>query len=166
MNDIKARFRELAEHLKTKGKLLNIRPENYQTDIVQFMLCPGGHNITPQGLYLANFRYRASLYVERIAMPAAITLMIHARAWLDDNDDTRDKYKLADPEISIIELDDGDLVDLLLTGEFIDPVYLAPAPEGTPDAEIIEWNGRRYTVAEYDLWIAERGEVNGGPTDV
>lgn len=166
MNNIRARFRELAEHLKNKGRMLNIPAENFKEDILQIVLCPGGHNITVQGLYLANFRYRASLYIERLNLETAVMLMLHARAWLDDYDDTRGQFLLEDPEISIMKLENEEVVDLLLTGDFIDPVYLSPANKDILETEIIEWNGGRYTLSEYDLWIAERGKVNGAPTDI
>ena len=139
---------------------MGIPPENFQGEISKMELASGGHNLTKQGWHLANLRYRGVLLVERIARQAAIMLLIHCRAWLDDFDDTRAMYSLDDPDVSLVPLDSGDLVDLIVSCEFVDPVYLAEAEDGT-----VEWNGRKLSPVDYDLWTAERGTVNQAPAE-
>jgi len=158
--NVRSRFSELSDHLKTQSATMGVPPENFQGEIARMQLAPGGRNCTPQGWHLANLRYRGVLLIERIAQQSAIMLLIQCRAWLDENDDTRDDYKLADPEISLVPLDSGDLVDLIVSCDFVDPVYLAEDPNGT-----VEWNGRKMAPVAYDLWVAERGTVNQAPTD-
>ena len=140
---IRSRFREFADHLKSKAMELGVAPENHNAETASMTLAQGGHNLTSEGWHLADLRYRGVL------------------AWLDDNDDTRDKYRLADPEIDLISLDASGLVDLIITCDFVDPVYITPAEGGR-----IRWNGEDFEPIEYDLWVAERGEVRGARTDV
>lgn len=155
---LRSRFSELSGHLKTHAATMGVPPENFQGEIARMQLASGGHNCTPQGWHLANLRYRGVLFIERIAQQAAIMLLIQCRAWLDENDDTRDKYKLTDPDVSLVPLDSGDLVDLIVSCDFVDPVYLAEAADGP-----VEWNGRKLAPVAYDLWTAERGTVNQAP---
>lgn len=166
MYNIRSRYRELTEHLKLKAESMGIAPENFQAEIARMVLVSGGHNETTEGWHLTNFRYRGVILVERIEQQKAVMLMLHCRAWLDDHDDTRDDYKLPDPEINLVPLDGGaedsagGLVDVMMTIEFVDPVYIAEAENGA-----IEWNGRNFAPVAYDLWIAERGTVNQAPVE-
>lgn len=161
MKTVRSRFRELADHLKEKSAMLGVAPENVQAEIATMVLACGGHNETEVGWHLADLRYRGVLLIERVRQPAAVMLLMHCRAWLDENDDTRTRYSLDDPEINLIPLDASELVDLVISCDFVDPVFIAEAENGE-----IRWNGRNYAPVEYDLRIAERGNVNGGSTDV
>lgn len=159
---IRSRYRELAEHLKTKCKELGVRLENFGSEIAEMTLSSGGRNNTEQGLHLADLRYQGVFFIERINTGAAILALIHVRAWLDSNDDTRGRYKLPDPQVSMVKLDgEEDLSDLLLTIEFVDPIYIAPSESGT-----VEYNGVKYGVEPYDLWVAENGSVMQAPLGV
>lgn len=158
---IRSRFREFADHLKSKAMELGVAPENHNAETASMTLAQGGHNLTSEGWHLADLRYRGVLLIERVRQTDAIVLLMHARAWLDDNDDTRDKYKLADPEVDLVSLDASGLVDLIITCDFVDPVYITPAEGGR-----IRWDGEDFEPVEYDLWVAERGEVRGARTDV
>lgn len=160
MNYIRSRFCELAEHLKTKLKTMQIAPENFQAEISQMVVASGGHNETTEGWHLTDLHYRGVFLVERMPQQSAIMLILHCRAWLDDNDDTRDRYRLPDPDAALVPLDASGLVDLILTVDFVDPVFLAEAENGE-----IAWNGRRFAPVDFDLWIAERGRVNGAPAE-
>lgn len=161
MNNVRSRFRELADHLKKKSAMLGVAPENVQAEIATMVLARGGHNETEVGWHLADLRYRGVLLIERIRQSAAVMVLMHCRAWLDENDDTRARYNLDDPEINLIPLDASELVDLVISCDFVDPVFLAEAENGE-----VHWNGRSYAPVEYDLRVAERGEINGGGTDV
>lgn len=160
---IRSRFSELLRHLKGKAELYHIPPENFQDDTADMTVESGGHDITVQGLHFADFRYRGVILVERVPAQTATMLILHARAWLDTHDDQREIHELAEPAITLLRLDTGNLTDLMLDIEFCDPVYLSKAAADAPESGVISWDGADYTLDEYDLWTAETGEVNRAP---
>lgn len=160
---IRSRFDELQKYLKTKFLQLGIRPEQFDCYVDKLTPTEGGHNETSQGFHLCSFRYTGLIYIERLSAVQLPLLALYVRSWLDDHDDTRSDYKLADPQFDVVPLDAKTLVDVMISCEFVDPVYLAPVDGDDPEA--IDWNGKRYSVAEYLCDVAERGTVNDAPAD-
>lgn len=157
--NIRCRFGDLVNHLKTKIKTLGVALENFDDAMAQIRILPGGRNETEEGWHFANLRYRGVLSIERISNNSAVLAMLYIRAWLDEHDDQRDRYKLGDPEASIIPLDNScTLVDLEVEVDFNDPVYL-----NMSDDNMIDWQSGSFNLSDYDLWIAENGTVNTAP---
>lgn len=160
MSDIRFRFQELTEFLKRKMLPLGVPAENFQQETGSLTLACGGHNETESGWHLADLRYRAVLRIDGVPQSAVMLFLVHCRAWLDENDDTRGFYHLAEPQIDL-QPASPDGITLRLSCEFVDPVYITESENGE-----IGWNGRNYTLDDYDLKIAELGEVNGGFTNI
>ena len=153
---IRNRFQELCSHLINKKTLLKFRDEQFGTEVESLSITDGGHNETTEGSHFANLRYQGVIYIERLPESSLALLAILTKAWLDDNDDVRDTYKLDKPSFDVAPLGDR-LVDILVTIDFIDPVYLVEDPDGN-----IEINNKTYADADFEYWIAESGEVHGG----
>lgn len=158
MENIRSRFWELVAFLKERAAARGVPPENFDAETATMTLSPGGHNLTETGWHLADLKYTGAILIERVKRADAVMILLHARAWLDDNDDTRDDYKLPPPTVALVPLDAGDLVDVVISCDFVDPVYISEADDG----ELI-WNNRKFAPVDYDLWIAERGKVNEAP---
>lgn len=161
MAELRSRFRELTEHLKKKAELYGIPAENCDSETADILLESGGHGETEVGWHIATLRYRGVLLIERLTEATAVRLALHARTWLDDYDDTRSRFRLGDPTVSLIPLDASGLVDFVLSADFADPVLASENPEGE-----FEWDGRRFDLGGYQLGVAERGDVRGARTDV
>ncbi len=155
MENIRSRFWELVAFLKEKAAARGVPAENFDAETATMTLLPGGHNLTETGWHLANFKYTGAILIERVKRADAVMILLHARAWLDDNDDTRDDYKLPEPTAALMPLDAGDLVDVVISCDFVDPVYISEADDGE-----LSWCGKKFDPIDYDLWIAERGKVN------
>ena len=106
------------------------------------------------GLHLGDMRYRAVIVMERFADHPG-RLMALLGSWLEGHDPDRPD-DLPAPTFDIEQLD-GDLADVELTLEFIEPQYLAEAEDGE-----IEAFGKRWAFVPFDLWVAEQGEVASG----
>ncbi|MDD5699034.1 MAG: phage tail protein [Victivallaceae bacterium] len=156
-NAIRNRFLELCKHLQDKKQLLQFRIEQFDSEIEQLTVEPGGNNETVQGWHVANFRYRGMIYIERLPGEKLALLALMIRAWLDEHDDTRAKYNLDHPKIETVALGDG-LKDVLIAAEFVDEVFVVPT-EGGP----VEWFGETFDAGVYPVDYAESGEVNGAP---
>lgn len=153
---IRNRFNELCEHLKAQALSLQFRPEQFDTELEDFTVESGGHNETENGFWFANFRYRGVIYLERLNKAALPLLALLVKAWLDENDDVRERFRLADPQFQAADLDSKSM-DVVVTVDFLDPVYLAEKADGQ-----VKWCGRTFAVAEYPLCVAEAGKVNDG----
>lgn len=148
--DIRCRYREMTEYLKTKFSRLEIQPENFGHKIVTFEAEPGGLNVTESGLHYANFRYRSVFYFERLPQKHLALLVLLVQNWLDRFDDTRREAKLDRPKFEVISLDDGTHVNVDAAVDFLDPANLVETPGG----QLVIF-GKEYDAGSYDLWIAE-----------
>ena len=170
---IRNRFQELCVFLKNKKTSLKFRDDQFDAEKENMTVEDGGHNETVNGVHFANFRYQGVIYIERLPEASFPMLAIYIKAWLDDSDNLRSKYKLKSPQLEVISLGDN-LIDAMATIEFVDEVYLvkvnvAPPDDGGPavpgDGQV-EISGKIYEEAEYQLSIAEVGAVRGASTDV
>ncbi len=170
---IRNRFKELCAFLKNKKASLKLQDEQFDAEVENMTVEDGGHNETVNGVHFCNFRYQGVLYIERLPESAFPMLAIYIKAWLDDNDELRSKYKLKFPSLEVVSLG-SNLVDVMGTIDFVDEVYLVkvtvpPPPDGSPIVPgegQLELNGKIYEVGTYSLLIAELADVNGGSTDV
>ena len=158
---IRNRFDELQKYLKARLPQLGILPEQFDTVVDKLTLGEGGHHETAEGYHFCNLRYTGLIYLERLPAAQLPLLALLVRSWIDEHDDTRSRARLPDPELDVAPLDGDSLVDVVVTLEFVDPVFLAPAADDAVDA--VDWNGKRYSVAEYTVAVAERGTVNNAP---
>lgn len=104
------------------------------------------------GLHLGDMRYQASIILERFADHPG-RLMALLGSWLENHDAGRGRHELPAPTFDIEQLD-GDLADVEITVEFVEPQYLAEDSAGE-----IEAFGQRWSFVPFDLWIAQHGEV-------
>lgn len=151
---IRNRFLELCNHLKQKKDKLGFTDEQFNAETDELKVESCGLKETTQGWHFANFRYRGTIYIERLPAGKLALLALLLRAWLDEFDDLRRKYNLDDPTVESIKLDDSYL-DVLVQLNFVDEVYLAEVEDGD-----IEFNGKTYDVDEYPVNYAEQGTVN------
>lgn len=106
-----------------------------------------------QGLNLLVMIYDAEFYFERFPFKKFSTATLYAMlgAWLMDNDN-RDEYDLADPEVEVT-IEDENNAELLITVEFREPIMVVEDPDG-----LIELGGKNYIIAPYEIWVAENFE--------
>lgn len=161
--NIRCRSNELDEHIKKHFDRLGILPEQFDSEIMELTVVPGGMTESEAGLHYANFRYRYVMYIERLPKAQLALLALLIQNYLDRCDDVRDRFDLPDVKLDVISLDRGVTVDVDATVEFVDPAYLVQV-DGGP----ILFNGAEYDAGEYDLRVAETldsvdGEI--GDTD-
>lgn len=155
---IRNRFLELCMHLKEKANVLGFRVEQFDSEVDTISIAHGGAKETESGWHFANFEYRGVIYIERLPADKVSLLALSVKAWLDDNDDLRDEYKLAAPQMEIIKLDKKTLVDVIINTNFIDEIFLTETEDGP-----VTWRGQTFDVAPYLVDYAENAEVNNAP---
>lgn len=111
------------------------------------------------GLECSRVPYTARFYLERYTGDAA-TLMAYIACWLMEHDEgdehLRTNEELAPPSYNITPLDDNlNVFDIDITIEFVERIYLIEDINGG-----FEFRGKRWTIGDYDLWLAEQAKVN------
>jgi len=117
------------------------------TDQVQMKLIwkPG-----EQGMHMGDMRYTATIVVERFA-DQPVRLFALVGSWLEENDKDREDLPAVTFEVTML---DNDLADVDIKVQFIEPQHLVEDAAGE-----IKVLGRTWTLAPYELWVAEEGEV-------
>lgn len=117
------------------------------TDQVQMELVwkPG-----EQGMHMGDMRYSATIAIERFA-DQPVRLFALVGSWLEENDKDRDDLPAVTFDVVML---DNDLADVDIKVQFIESQHLVEDPEGE-----IKVFGRTWTLAPYELWVAEEGEV-------
>lgn len=117
------------------------------TDQVQMELIwkPG-----EQGMHMGDMRYTATIVVERFA-DQPVRLFALVGSWLEENDKDREGLPAVTFEVTML---DNDLADVDIKVQFIEPQHLVEDAAGE-----IKVLGRTWTLAPYELWVAEEGEV-------
>ncbi|BES69722.1 hypothetical protein RE428_07850 [Marinobacter nanhaiticus D15-8W] len=157
-----SKLQALSDHLAGHFSQLGIRRENFDSFQENGELQPGGGSETELGWHLADWKYRAALVFERIPSNSAGLLLALVQAWLSDHDPEREDAGLDAPQGQVDMNDGNKFADLELTLDFMDPIYLVEAEDGP-----ITWQGRQYEFGDYDLWVAEQGDVtHGADTDL
>jgi hypothetical protein len=84
------------------------------------------------------------------------TVMASVMGWLMDYDEFREKFELPDPT-GDVEPEKDDTVVMTIELEFIEPLMVVEDPEG-----LIQWDGKTWSVAPYEIWVAEHIDVLAG----
>ncbi|MFM5336960.1 phage tail protein [Aeromonas enteropelogenes] len=117
-------------------------------------------NMGPTGVDVAWITYQAVFTIEQLPfreLDPAIVLASVA-AWVQEHDEFRERFELDDPEYVVVPADES-TADLAITLNFSEPLRLIEHPNGP-----INWMGKRWNVAPYDIWVAEQIELNVGDT--
>ena len=78
-------------------------------------------------------------------------LFANIGAWLMDNDSDRDEFdELGDPEVDVV-IEDETSAEILITIAFDEPVKIVEDKDG-----LVYWRGKRWSIQEYDIYIAEK----------
>ncbi|MGY3895747.1 phage tail protein [Aeromonas enterica] len=112
-------------------------------------------NMGSGGVIVAWLSYQAVFTVEglpfRLVDPAM--LLAVAAAWVQEHDQDRDMRGLDDPSYTVTPQDEH-TADMELTVDFIEPLSLVPDVDG-----LIHWQGQRWTVAPYEVWVATDADI-------
>lgn len=106
------------------------------------------------GIDIAQQRYLAEFQIDRLPFkkydPAV--LFANVAAWLMDYDEERDNQlgELKDPEIEVV-IEDENSAEVLIQVMFEEPIKIEEAAEGD-----IYWMGKRWEIADYQIWVAEK----------
>ncbi|MCH7372834.1 phage tail protein [Aeromonas sp. MR16] len=117
-------------------------------------------NMGPTGVDVAWLTYQAVFTIEQLPfreLDPAILLAAVA-AWVQEHDDFREQFELSDPEYAVTP-NDEQTADLEIQLPFAEPLRLIEHPQG-----LINWLGKRWNVAPYDIWVAEHIDLNVGDT--
>ena len=104
------------------------------------------------GMHMGDMNYSATIVLERFADNPA-RLMALVGSWLENNDEDRDGLAATVFDITML---DNDLADVDIKLQFSEPQYLTEDPDGE-----IEAFGETWAFVPFELWVAEKGEVNG-----
>lgn len=144
----------LTEHLK---RFNFVAPEHFDT-WVENAETPLLFDSFEHGLECSRVTYTAKFYLERYTGDAQ-PLMAAVACWLmsvDEADENiRTREALAAPNYTITPNDeDLNAFDIEITIEFIERIYLIEDTQGG-----YEYDGKRWTLGDYDLWQAEAARV-------
>ena len=154
-------FLALQHFLEQNYLRLNVKAEQMTFDVDNLTVTDGGHGETIDGYHFANLKYSGIVYAERLPKHKLLFFSVLIKSWLDRFDEVRQKYDLPDIKLEVIPLDNGKLIDVMATLEFVDEVYLTPAE--VPGVDTIEWAGRLWHGADYPVDYAASGRVAGAP---
>ncbi|WP_060538521.1 phage tail protein [Pseudomonas sp. NBRC 111125] len=104
-----------------------------------------------KGMHMGDMQYSATIVIERFA-DQPVRLFALVGSWLEQNDPDREDLPSVTFEVTML---DNDLADVDIKVQFIEPQHLVEDPEG--EFEVLD---RTWTLAPYDLWVAEDGEVS------
>lgn len=104
-----------------------------------------------QGLHMGDMQYTATIVIERFA-DQPVRLLALVSTWLEANDPEREDLPSVTFEVTML---DNELADVDIKVKFIEPQHLVEDPAGEFTVQ-----GRTWTLAPYDLWVAETGEVS------
>lgn len=108
-----------------------------------------------KGADIGYISYSAQFTFEKFPFqkidPAVV--IANVMAWLMDNDQHREDFGLNDPSFDI-EDESETTVLMSLEIEFIEPLMVVEDAVG-----LICWQGKRWTLAPYEIWTAEHGDV-------
>ena len=79
-------------------------------------------------------------------------------AWVQEHDEFREQFDLGDPEYAVTPNDEK-TADLEIQLPFTEPLRLVEHERGP-----INWDGKRWNVAPYDIWVADHIDLNVGDT--
>lgn len=117
-------------------------------------------NMGPTGVDVAWLTYQAVYTVEQLPFreinPAIVLASV--AAWVQENDQFREQFGLGDPEYAVTPNDEK-TADLEIQLTFTEPLRLVEHQNGP-----INWMGKRWNVAPYEIWVADHIDLNVGNT--
>lgn len=152
--DIRTGFklRRLTEHLQQALPDAVLRKMEAWMEDITVQISPEDRG---NGYNLGHVRYTAVFSFEgfpfRKTDPASV--MANVAVWLCDNDPSRDECDLDDPTFDV-EPESEDTAIMTFELEFSETMMLLPDDNGD-----VLWNERRWSLAPYDIWIAEEAEI-------
>ena len=103
------------------------------------------------GFDLMVMKYEAVIHFEAFPFKTFDPAVLFASigAWLMDNDPYRNKFELPDPDVKTV-IEDESSAQVFITINFHEPVMVEEDENG-----LIQWSGKRYSIAPYEIWVAE-----------
>ncbi|WP_163831869.1 phage tail protein [Spartinivicinus ruber] len=150
MNKLNALKNYLIQLRLVTSEKIEAYPENGRMDIISK---PG-----KQGLEITQVYYDGIIELTEVkASFHHIAAIISA--WLVEQDHDRfTRFELDNPEFDY-DLKSDHTTDIQLTIPFCESVYLVENTDGP-----IAYDNQRYDTGDYDLWVAETGEVTDAST--
>lgn len=109
------------------------------------------------GIAFLAFRYTSSVYVDTLPSRSVPLLLLLVQSQLSQ-DETRERLKLQEPKY-IFQKETETHTGVVLTAEFNDVFHLKEDPAG-----LLSLGGKSYSLGDYDLFIAESGQVEHART--
>jgi hypothetical protein len=116
-------------------------------------------HLTPKnnglGRDIGYLSYKAVLSFERFPFKqfAPEIVLASVMAWLMDFDEHREGFELSDPTADV-EPEDDNTAEMTIEVAFKEPLMVVEDEHG-----LIVWEGKRWTVAPYEVWVAEHCNV-------
>ncbi len=137
--------------------LLGIKAEQEDTWLENAEIQPGSNKETEQGLHYLDFEYRVATVIERLPQECGGLLILLAYQFVNT---LGERDGLDWPSMSVTALDSGKYVDVEVTFDARDPVYLVPV-ENSP----IEINGQPMGFGPGGWNIAEAAALSADRAD-
>lgn len=140
-----------------------IMPECFDSWVESIELTPFNRLETDNQVQIATANYTAVFLFDSFDKSPAVLLAMFS-AWLIDNDNTRDKYNLSAPQVSVELIDDG-TAEVILSIDFIESVFLVEAEGGDIIFNGKEWNViSAPTISEVnEITVATEGSATESP---
>lgn len=147
-------LRRLAEYLKEKlGKGI-CKKMSTEMGATELQLTTKNMGTSGQGMNIMVMQYDCNITFEDFPFykfdPAVLYALVGT--WLMEHDDTRDDFDLPDPDVEIV-VEDNDTAEIDFSIEFREPIMVVEDPNG-----LIEYRGKKYKIAPYEIWLAENFE--------
>lgn len=140
------------EYLSQNRDLLGIKPEQAECWLENAEIVPGGNKETEHGLHYLDFEYRVATVIERLPQEVGGLLILLAYQFVNT---LGERDGLDWPSMSVTALDDGKFVDVEITYDARDAIYLVPV-ENSP----IEINGQKMGFGPGGWSIAEAAQIS------
>lgn len=119
---------------------------------LEMQLVPKCHG---QGRDIGYLSYKAVLSFERFPFKqfAPEIVLASVMAWLMDFDKYRENFELSDPTADV-EPEDDNTAEMTIEVDFKEPLMVVEDENG-----LIVWEGKRWTIAPYEIWVAEHCDI-------
>ncbi|MFA0607261.1 phage tail protein [Vibrio amylolyticus] len=139
-------------------RILELVPNSLHSDIecwmegIELVINPSHQG---RGRDIGYMTYSGIFSFERFPFKKVNTasVMASVMAWLMDNDAHREDFELGNPTCDVEPTSD-DTVIMTIEIDFVEPLKVVENPDGD-----VLWNGKRWSVAEYEIWQAKHVEV-------
>ena len=146
----------ISGHIKKKlvtGKTLTLA-DNFDSwmENAELVMAPKDMGL---GYVICHMQYTAVIYIERLTFKTLDPAIIFANVvgWLDDHDNNRAQFELADPQIAIDDVE-SQTADITIDIQFIEEISLVEDKDGP-----VDWQGKTWKVLPYVINTAQKTEV-------